>query len=105
LVSRGHQEDDVMTRPPRIALVMPEPHKTIYAETAALMGIPMSVFIAQMLVEASPTIKAMQEPLKTALAGKKEALNQLSGLMDDVKQEATEHQLDILDTNNNGNRT
>jgi hypothetical protein len=93
-----------MARPPRIALVLPEPHKTIYAETAALMGIPMSVFIGQMLIEASPTIKGMQEPLKTALTGKKEALNQLSGMMDGLKEEATEHQLDILDTLNNGNR-
>jgi hypothetical protein len=38
----------------------------------------------------------MQVPLKTALSSKKEALAGISTLLDDLKDQATEHQMEIL---------
>jgi hypothetical protein len=38
----------------------------------------------------------MQKPLEDALTGKQEALDGISTLLDDLKGQATEHQVEIL---------
>jgi hypothetical protein len=83
-------------RKPRMGIYLESDIKSIYDETADLMGIPTSRFIAQLLNESAPSIKAMQVPLKTALSSKKEALAGISTLLDDLKDQATEHQMEIL---------
>jgi antitoxin component of RelBE/YafQ-DinJ toxin-antitoxin module len=91
-------------RKPRLSIQLDQNIKSTYEQTAGLMGIPASQFIRQLLTESEPSIKAMQGPLKTALKGKNTALKQLSGMMDGLKEEATEHQMDILDAVSNGNK-
>ncbi len=91
-------------RKPRLSIQLDQNIKSTYEETAGLMGIPASRFIVQLLTESEPAIKAMQKPLKTALSGKKRALGQLSGMIDDLKEEANEHQMDILDAASDGNK-
>jgi hypothetical protein len=101
--SCNHLESTVMRRP-RFSIQLDQNIKSTYEETAALMGIPASRFISTLLTESEPSIKAMQEPLKEALTSKNNALKQLSGLMGGLKEEATEHQMDILDVVSNGNK-
>lgn len=75
-----------MKRKPRarIALYIEPSIKIIYDETAALMGIPTSRFVAQLLNESSPAIKAMQKPLKTAYTGKNKALSEINEIQQDL---------------------
>jgi hypothetical protein len=98
------KKDVMEKRKPRLSIQLDQNIKSTYEETAGLMGIPASRFIVQLLTESEPAIKAMQEPLKTALSGKNKALGQLSGLMDDLKQQADDKQMDILDEVSNGNK-
>jgi hypothetical protein len=80
---------------PRIALTMPQEYKSIYDETADLMGIPTSKFILNLLVEASPSIKALQKPLKKAQVDRSSALGDMTGLIDDIRSGADKAQIDI----------
>jgi hypothetical protein len=86
-----------MTRDQRLAISLAPEIKLIYQETAGLMGIPASTFIARVLAESAPSIKAMQEPLKAALTSKKQALKGMNVLIDGLKVKADEKQLDILE--------
>jgi hypothetical protein len=83
-------------RKPRLAIHLPPDIKATYDKTAGLMGIAASRFIATLLTESEPSIKAMQKPLEDALTGKQEALEGISTLLDDLKGQATEHQVEIL---------
>jgi hypothetical protein len=80
---------------PRIALTMPQEYKTVYDETADLMGIPTSKFILNMLIEATPSIKALQKPLKKAQAGRSSALGDMTGLLDEIRSDVDKAQIDI----------
>jgi uncharacterized protein Yka (UPF0111/DUF47 family) len=81
---------------PRVALHLPPQIKATYDQTAKLMGVATSRFIATLLIESEPSIKAMQKPLEQALTGKQEALKGMSDLMDDIKEQADEHQYELL---------
>jgi hypothetical protein len=81
----------------RMAIYLEPDIKATYEATAALMGIPASRFVASLLTESEPSIKDMQAPLKAALTGKQQALTGMSGLIDDLKEQADEKQLDILE--------
>ncbi len=83
-------------RKPRLAIHLPPDIKATYDKTAGLMGIAASRFMATLLTESEPSIKAMQKPLEDALTGKQEALEGISTLLDDLKGQATEHQVEIL---------
>jgi hypothetical protein len=83
-------------RKPRLAIHLPPDIKATYDKTAGLMGIAASRFIATLLTESEPSIRAMQKPLEDALTGKQEALEGISTLLDDLKGQATEHQVEIL---------
>jgi hypothetical protein len=88
-------------RKPRLAIHLPPDIKATYDKTAGLMGIAASRFIATLLTESEPSIKAMQKPLEDALTGKQEALEGISTLLDDLKGQATEHQVEILKAKGN----
>jgi hypothetical protein len=83
-------------RKPRMGIYLEPDVKATYEQTAGLMGIAASRFIATLLTESEPTIKAMQKPLEQALTGKKEALQGMSEMMDDIKEQADEHQYELL---------
>jgi uncharacterized protein Yka (UPF0111/DUF47 family) len=83
-------------RKPRLAVHLAPDIKATYEYTAGLMGIPASRFIATLLTESEPSIKALQKPLEQALTGKQEALTGISELMDDIKEQADEHQYELL---------
>jgi hypothetical protein len=93
-----------MIRNKRLAISLTPDIKSIYEKTAGLMGIPASTFISTLLTESAPSIKAMQKPLRSALKDKQHALTGISELIDDLKEEATEHQDNINDTIKNGNK-
>jgi uncharacterized protein (DUF1778 family) len=82
---------------PRIALTIPQEYKSVYDDTAALMGIPTSKFILNMLIEASPSIKALQRPLKKAQADRSSVLHDMTLIVDEVRSEVDKAQIDIED--------
>jgi hypothetical protein len=75
----------------RVALSVPDSVRDTYQETADLMGIPMSRFIANLLVESAPSVKALQKPLKTA----KQSINEKYSVLLAMQEMANEHQVDI----------
>jgi hypothetical protein len=84
-----------MKRNKRLAInLMPDITAT-YVKTAGLMGVPAATFIAKLLTESEPSVRAMQKPLKAALTGKQEALLGMSELVDDLKGQAEEKQIDL----------
>jgi hypothetical protein len=61
------------------------------------MGIPTSKFILNMLIDASPSIKALQKPLKKAQADRSSVLHDMTLIVDEVRSEVDKAQIDIED--------
>jgi antitoxin component of RelBE/YafQ-DinJ toxin-antitoxin module len=83
------------TRKSRIALTIDHSVKNTYYKTAELMGIPAATFIANLLNEAEPSIKAMQKPLLSAKNDQLKAITEMDDLMSGISTEVKEHQLEM----------
>lgn len=83
------------SKDPRIAVLLPSDVKAIFDETAKLMGIPTSKFVRSMLIEASPSIKLLQKPLKTAAKAKKVSASQMFDVVDSMRSDVDKAQIDL----------
>ena len=77
------------TKHPRLAISLQPQHKVVYEEIAQLLGVPTSSFIASMLVEATPNMRTFRDGLK------KDKLKGMSTMLDNIKTQVDEKQLDI----------
>jgi hypothetical protein len=85
------------TQNPRLALTIEPELKKIYEETAAIIGIPASRLIVQIMAEAAPAIKKMGEALQKAKQDPVTGLFGLAEILQNADKQSGEFQLDIED--------
>jgi hypothetical protein len=82
---------------PRVAITIPQKYKATYDEAAALMGMPTSKFILEMLIESEPTVKALHKPLKRIQKLRSGAKADMAQVLTEIGSETDKMQIDIED--------
>jgi hypothetical protein len=82
---------------PRVAITIPQKYKATYDEAAALMGMPTSKFILEMLIESEPTVKALHKPLKHIQKLRSGASSDAAQVLKEMDSGASKMQIDIED--------
>lgn len=82
---------------PRMQITAPPEIKKIYEDAAAIIGIPASRLIVQIMVEAAPSVQKMGEALKKAKNNPVTGLEGLAEILQGADKASAEFQHDIED--------